>query len=29
MMYFKRDLIIDCYQSVKKNQIDADKLEDF
>ena len=29
MMYFKKDLILDCYNSVKKNQVDATKLEDF
>ena len=29
MNYFKKDLIIECYNSVKKNQEDATKLEDF
>ena len=29
MMYFKKDLLLDCYSSMKKNQIEATKLEDF
>jgi hypothetical protein len=29
MNYFKKDIMIDCYNSIKKNQTNAKKLEDF
>lgn len=29
MNYFKKEMINDCYLSIKKNQINAKKLEDF
>ena len=29
MNYFKKDMIMDCYLRVKKNQFEAKKLEDF
>jgi hypothetical protein len=29
MNYFKKDMMMDCYNSIKRNQINAQKLEDF
>jgi hypothetical protein len=29
MSYFKKDIMIDCFNSIKKNQVNAKKLEDF
>ena len=29
MAYFKKDIIMDCYTLVMRNQLNAKKLEDF